>query len=47
LRWYPKMVGYNAGYHLVTSYTKSKGLSSAKLMHISSQEIAVNSGFKR
>ncbi|MDQ0245316.1 uncharacterized protein YjaZ [Bacillus fengqiuensis] len=47
MRWYPKMVGYNTGYHLVTSYTKSNRLPSAKLMHISSQEIAANSGFKR
>lgn len=47
MRWYPKMVGYNVGYHLVTSYTKSNRLSSVKLMHISSQEIAANSGFKR
>jgi uncharacterized protein YjaZ len=43
--WYPKMAGYNTGYHLVDSYAAAAKLSSEKLMYVTSKEIVKDSGF--
>lgn len=42
----PKWLGYNFGYHIVSTYTKNKKASTKELIHTPSQTILANSAFK-
>ncbi|MFC3883719.1 DUF2268 domain-containing protein [Bacillus songklensis] len=46
MRWYPKMVGYSVGFHLVAGYTEARELPSGKLLHVPAEEIAAKSGLQ-
>ena len=44
--WYPEMMGYNIGYHLVTSCIKPHTLTTTQLLPLSANTILKKSAFQ-